>query len=140
MTLLRAALVPVPATPANLQQTTFIFADGTIFGLGNIPVTLATGTFVGNVGDFALTANGLVAIGSLAIGSCTLLVATSTFPVGQGLQVGDQIVLDPCQIDAIDRRLIVTNAILRVATDIKPAGCHPSGYNAEPPDTAHPGH
>ena len=120
VTLLRAALVPVPATPANLQQTTFIFADGAIFGLANIPVTLATGTFVGNVGDFALTANGLVAIGSLAIGSCTLLVATSTFPVGQGLQVGDQLVLEPCQIDAIDRRLIVTNAILRLTATSSP--------------------
>ena len=32
------------------------------------------------------------------------------FPPGQGLQVGDQVVMDPCQTDAIDRRLIVTNA------------------------------
>ena len=110
--MLRAALVPVPATPANLQQTTFAFADGAIFGLVNIPVTLATGTFVdnGNVGDFALTANGLVASGSVVVGSCTFLVTTSTFPAGQGLQVSDQIILDPCQVDAIDGRLIVTNA------------------------------
>jgi hypothetical protein len=129
VTLVRAALVPVPATPANLQQTTFTFADGAIFGLANIPVTLATGTFVGNVGDFALTANGLVASGSLAIGSCTLLVATSTFPVGQGLQVGDQLVLDPCQVDAIDGRLIVTNAILRLTATSSPP-------LVIPPDTA----
>ena len=112
VTLTRSALVPVPATPANLQQTTFFFTDGAIFDLANIPVTLATGTFVGNVGDFALTANGSVASGNLAIGSCTFVVTTSTFPVGQGLQVGDQFVLDPCQIDAIDRRLIATNAIV----------------------------
>ncbi len=45
VTLIRSALVPVPATPANLQQTTFFFADGTIFDLAHIPVTLATGTF-----------------------------------------------------------------------------------------------
>jgi hypothetical protein len=128
MTLLRAALVPVPATPANLQQTTFTFADGAIFGLANIPVTLATGTFVGNIGDFALTANGLVASGSLAIGSCTFLVTTSTFPIGQGLQVGDQLVLDPCQVDAIDRRLIVTNAILRLTATSSPPV-------VSPPDT-----
>ena len=108
--LLRAALVPVPATPANLQQTTFTFTDGAIFGLANVPVTLATGTFEGNEGDFALTANGSVASGSVVIGSCTFVVTTSTFPAGQGLQVGDRFVLDPCQIDAIDRRLIVTNA------------------------------
>ena len=37
VTLLRAALVPVPATPANLQQTTFVFADGAIFGLAKYP-------------------------------------------------------------------------------------------------------
>jgi Cohesin domain/Bacterial Ig domain len=120
VTLVRAALVPVPATPANLQQTTFNFADGAIFGLANIPATLATGTFAGNVGDFALAGNGLVASGSLVIGSCTFLVATSTFPAGQGLQVGDQLILDPCQIDAIDRRLIVTNATVRLTATSSP--------------------
>jgi hypothetical protein len=112
VTLIRSALVPVPATPANLQQTTFFFTDGAIFGLTNTPLTLAMGTFVDNVGDFALTANGLVASGNVAIGSCTFVVTTSTFPGGQGLQVGDRLVLDPCQIDAIDRRLIATNAIV----------------------------
>src|SRR5262245_2125014 len=125
VTLVRAALVPVPATPANLQQTTFIFANGAIFGLANLPVTLATGTFVGNVGDFALAGNGSVASGSLVIGSCTFLVATSTFPVGQGLQVGDQLVLDPCQIDAIDRRLIVTTAIVGFTATSSPPVSNP---------------
>jgi hypothetical protein len=122
--LLRAALVPVPATAANLQQTTFTFTDGAIFGLANIPVTLATGTFVGNVGDFALTAkasgcvasgcvvSGSVTSGSVTSGSCTFLVATSTFPAGQGIQAGDRLVLDPCQVDAIDRRLIATRALV----------------------------
>jgi hypothetical protein len=57
-----------------------------------------------------MAGNGLVASGSVAIGSCTFLTITSTFPAGQGLQVGDSLVLDPCLIDAIDRRLIVTNA------------------------------
>ena len=106
----RFAFVPVPATAANLQQTTFNFTDGTVFGLANMPVTLATGTFAGDVGDFALTGSGAVASGSVTIGSCTFVVTTSSFPPGQGLQVGDQVVLDPCQTDAIDRRLIVTNA------------------------------
>ena len=120
VTLVRAALVPVPATPANLQQTTFNFADGAIFGLANIPVTLATGTFAGNMGDFALAGNGSVASGSLVIGSCTFVVTTSTFPAGQGLPVGAQLVLDPCQIDAIDRRLIVTNAIVGLTATSSP--------------------
>ena len=64
VTLTRSALVPVPATPANLQQTTFFFTDGAIFGLANIPVTLAMGTFVGHVGDFALTAMGRWRVGT----------------------------------------------------------------------------
>jgi hypothetical protein len=130
VTLIRSALVPVPATPANLQQSTFFFADGTIFGLVNSPVTLATGTFVDNVGDFALTAHGLVASGSLTLGSCTFVVTTSTFPVGQGPQVGGQLIVDPCQIDAIDRRLIATNAIVSSTPTIS------SPPVAIPPDTA----
>ena len=137
---LLTGLVPVPATPANLQQTTFNFADGTIFGLANIPVTLATGTFVGDVGDFALTGNGLVASGSVVIGSCTFLVTTSTFPAGQGLQVGDQIVLDPCQVDAIDRRLIATNAIIRLTAASSPPVVIPPDTMLNLPPSTHPGH
>jgi len=110
VTLLRAAFVPIDPTPEDLQQKTFLFTDGAIFRLANIPVTLATGTFVDKQGDFALTGNGMVASGSVVLGSCTFVVTTSTFPPGQGPQVGNQIVLDPCQIDAIDRRLIATNA------------------------------
>ena len=137
VTLLRAALVPVPATPANLQQTTFTFTDGAIFGLANIPTTLATGMFGGNVGDFALTAKGLLASGSVTIGSCKFVVTTSTFPPGQGPQVGDQIDLDPCQIDAIDRRLIVTNAIFRLTATSSPPVPAPPGatLNLPPPST-----
>ena len=114
----RFAFVPVPATAANLQQTTFNFTDGAVFGLANIPVTLATGTFAGDVGDFALTASGSVASGSVTIGSCTFVVTTTSFPSGQGLQVGDNIVIDPCQVDAIDRRLIATNMSVSVIPTI----------------------
>ena len=114
----RFAFVPVPATAANLQQTTFNFTDGTVFGLANMPVTLATGTFAGDVGDFAVTGSGSVASGNVTIGSCTFVVTTSSFLPGQGLQVGDQIVIDPCQIDAIDRRLIITNASVSLTPTI----------------------
>jgi hypothetical protein len=126
VTLARTALLPVPATPANLQQMTFFFTDGAVFGLPNMPVTLATGMFEGNRGDFALTANGLVASGSVVVGSCTFVITTSTFPPEQGLQVGDQLILDPCQVDAIDRRLIATNAIVRLTdTSNPPVGASP---------------
>ena len=113
-----SSFVPVPATAANLQQTTFNFTDGAVFGLANIPVTLATGTFVGDVGDFALTASGSVASGSVTIGSCTFVVTTTSFPPGQGLQVGDTVVIDPCQVDAIDRRLIATNMSVSVTPTV----------------------
>ena len=108
----------MPATAANLQQTTFNFTDGAVFGLANMPVTLATGTFVGDVGDFALTASGAVASGSVTIGSCTFVVTTTSFPPGQGLQVGDTVVIDPCQVDAIDRRLIATNMSVSVTPTV----------------------
>ena len=118
MVLPRFAFVPVPATATNLQQTTFNFTDGAVFGLANIPVTLATGTFAGDVGDFALTDSGSVASGSVTIGSCTFVVTTSSFPLGQGPQVDDKIIIDPCQIDAIDRRLIATNTSISITPTI----------------------
>src|SRR2546427_9131245 len=90
--LLRSApLLPVPATPADLQNTIFQFHDGMVFGLASVPVTLATGTFVGNVGDFAFAATGFVASGRVVIGSCTFQVTASTFPPGQGPQVNASI-------------------------------------------------
>jgi Putative Ig domain/Cohesin domain len=138
VTLIRTALVPVPATPTNLQQTTFTFTNGAIFRLPNIPVTLATGSFVGNVGDFALTASGFVATGSVAIGSCNFVVATSTFPPGQGLQMGDLLVLDPCQVDAIDRRLIATNATVSLTPVTSSPPVPPTSdttLNLPPPST-----
>jgi hypothetical protein len=113
VTLARSApLLPVPATSANLQNTTFQFQDGTVFGLASVPVTLVTGTFVGNVGDFAFVATGFVASGQVMIGSCTFQVTASTFPPGQGPQVNARITIDPCQIDALDKNLIATNVAI----------------------------
>src|SRR5262245_9646079 len=58
ITLLRnldpSALVLIPATPSNLQQTVFTFMDGAAFGLPGAPVTLTIGIFEGNTGDFTL--------------------------------------------------------------------------------------
>ena len=134
----RFAFVPVPATAANLQQTTFNFTDGAVFGLADIQITLATGTFTGDVGDFALTASGSMASGSVTIGSCTFVVTTSSFPSGQGLQVDDNIVIDPCQVDAIDRRLIVTNISVSVTPTISSTPLvYPSGYNSESSAPSH---
>jgi len=111
VSLVRQALVPAPATPPALQQTTFGFIDGTAFGVTG-PFTLAAGTFVGNTGDFTLVAGGFIASGQVTIGSCIFSVTSSSFLPGQGPQAGTRIVIDPCQVDAIDGRLIATNAVV----------------------------
>src|SRR5262245_10802429 len=116
ITLLRnldpSALVPIPTTPANLQQTVFMFLDGAAFGLSGAPVTLTIGTFEDDTGDFTLVAGASVASGQVTDRSCDLVATVSTFPGEQGLQVGSPMHLDPCAVDAIDRRLIVTNMSL----------------------------
>ena len=38
--------------------------------------------------------------GGTAFGSCTFIVTHSTFPPGQGPQVGDKITVDPCRVSA----------------------------------------
>lgn len=108
-----SGLVPLPATPSNLQQTTFTFLDGTAFGFAGIATTLATGTFTDNTGDFTLIATEGIASGEVTIGSCTFTVVESTFLLGRGVQVGEQIFIDPCEIDAIDGRMIATTAAIR---------------------------
>jgi hypothetical protein len=114
----RAALVPVPATPANLQQTTVTFTDGAIFGLANVPATLATGTFeVMRV----ILPDGKWLGGKWQRGDWLVHPGDDEhLPCRAGSQVGDRFVLDPCQIDAIDRRLIVTNTAVSSPTISSP--------------------
>ena len=144
VTLLRTALVPVPVTPATLAQRTFQFPDGTAFGLAQVPVTLATGTFTDTdtVGDFALVAHGLVASGHVelehaGLGLCTFVVTTSAFPLGQGPQVGDRFAMHPCQSDAIDHRLSITNAASSTASSVSspPVAASPESVILPPPFT-----
>lgn len=120
VTLLRnpdpSALVLIPATPANLQQTTFTFLDGAAFGLPGTPVTLAIGTFEGNAGDFTLASDAFIASGEVTLGSCTFAFLESTFPPARGPQVGDHLRMDPCQVDAVDGRLMTTNTALNATS------------------------
>jgi len=127
-------LVLVPATPADFQQTVFTFVEGAAFGLSNIPVTLAAGAFEGNTGDFTLVSGGFIASGQVTIGSCNFAVTTSTFPPGRGPQVGDHIAINPCEVDAIDRRLIMTNVTLSTTSVSEtPASVSSAGVLILPP-------
>lgn len=98
------------ATPADLGSRTFTFADGAAFGLVGAKVRLTFGAFVGNTGSFVLT-SGDFAAGSVIIASCTFDVVLSSFRVGQGPLVGDQIRIDPCAVDTADGHLIAVNAV-----------------------------
>lgn len=128
-----ATLIPVLATPADLQQRVFTFRDGAVFGagLGGTPVTLVTENFVGNTSVFALAAGRGIAGGQIQVtmGSCDFVLTVSTFPPGQGPQVGDRMTFGSCQVDAVDGRLITTNALITVSATSEPPGL------ASPPGT-----
>jgi len=115
-----SALVPIPTTPSHLQQTVFTFLDGAAFGLTGVPVVLSVGTFAGNTGNFTLVAGASMASGQITIRSCDFVATVSTFPRGQGLQVGNRMLIDSCEVDALDRRLIVTNISLSVSSISEP--------------------
>jgi Bacterial Ig domain/PKD domain len=129
MTLVRnldpRALVPIPATPSHLQQTVFTFPDGAAFGLSGVPVVLSVGAFEGNTGDFTLVAGAFMASGQVTIRSCDFVATVSTFPRGQGLQVGHRMRMDPCEVDALDRRLSVTNMSLSASSTSEPPASAP---------------
>ena len=81
----------------------FTIPDGSVFstGIGSNPVTL---TFVPTSGStsttFVLARFGSTALatGGVTFGSCTLTVASSTFPTGQGPQTGDTLTFPTCSI------------------------------------------
>jgi len=120
VTLVRGEMVTIPATPAELQHTAFQFQDGAAFGLTGMPVTLTMGTFQGDTGDFSLVTDSSIASGMITISSCDFVITASTFAVGQQPQVGDEILSDPCEIDAIDGSLILTNVILSTTSVSQP--------------------
>lgn len=104
--------VEMPATADDLAERVFAFPDGGALdaGLTGVAVTLTVGAFSGNTGSFTLTTPDHTAGGMVTIDSCTFAVEFSTFPPGEGLQVGVQIVIDPCTIDPRDGHLILVNA------------------------------
>ncbi len=124
-TLQRQELILTAAVTADIANQTFVFTDGAVFGLPGVEVTLAIGAFADSTGLFTLSSNGLQASGSITLTvpaasssrlrqqasgtPCTLQVALSTYPPGQGPQTGDTLSLT-CQTDAVDGRLLIENA------------------------------
>lgn len=121
---LNAPLPQRNATPADLQNMFFQFANGGAFDVSPPPddspvqeVTLTFGDFEAdgdgdpNTGPFTLESEGLSAGGTVTIGSCTFSFTFSDFPpevVGRP-QADDVIIMNPCRIvDAIGS-LDVTN-------------------------------
>jgi len=77
----RGEPLPVPATPANLAQRSFILDNVQDFGIAPTleATTLVVGTFDANTTAFVLIVGAAQAGGALTLGSCTFLVETSTF-------------------------------------------------------------
>ncbi len=107
-----------PAAATDLANQNFEFADGAAFGLAGQTVTLTVGDFANdgdgnaNTGPFTLTSASGTATGTLTIGSCTLLILTTTFDAltDPGFQVGQTVLLDPCNVNRGSRALEVRNA------------------------------
>jgi hypothetical protein len=115
LTLVRI-LVPVAASPALLTLRTFTFADAAAFGLPGQTLMLRVGMFSGQTGPFMLRMGQAQAQGTVTIGSCTFVVLQSSFPAGQGPQMGSRLLIDPCQVDGVDGRLIATNGAINAVS------------------------
>jgi hypothetical protein len=82
------------AARATLENKTFTFADGAVFGLAGQAVTLTFGNFDADgdrdpsTGPFTLQAGGNRAAGSVKLGSCRYTVASSTAHPG-GIPAGN---------------------------------------------------
>jgi hypothetical protein len=105
--------IPAVQMPAELSNRAFRFADGNVFGIDAAlgAATLTFGQFA-IAAPFALEAGDRLALGMAALDSCRLTILSSTFSE-QGPLAEDEILLDPCLIDAQDDdTLTVTNGDL----------------------------
>ncbi len=88
----------VPVNSSTVQAVTgqpFNFSNGSIFGSGIGTTQEATFTFTTPT-TFSLTSGNSAASGNVAFGSCILTVTASSFPAGQGPQVGTVITFTTC--------------------------------------------
>ena len=79
---------------ANVLGLPIPFSNGSAFsaGIGNNPATLTFNT----ASTVTLASGSATASGNVAFSSCLLTVTASTFPAGQGPQVGDSLNFPTC--------------------------------------------
>jgi hypothetical protein len=93
----------------DVQRRSFAFTDGAVFhpGLANMPVTL---NFIDNIANFTLTsARGTAQGFSNFSASCLLTVLSTTYEVGAGPQVFEEMRLELCDFDTANNTLIIGN-------------------------------
>jgi hypothetical protein len=122
------------ATADDVNNSSFTFANGAVFhaNLVNVSTTLC---FTDNATSFTLSSAGGTTTGTNRFGSCILTVATSTYTVGAGPQVGEVITLDPCDFNSDRETLTVSNRDL-TATSTVATACSPGSSGNVVPATA----
>lgn len=118
------------ATATDLANQAFTLSSGGVFSLalGNTEVLLSFANFTNdgdnnpNTGTFTLTSISGTASGTVAIGSCDLLVETSTFDslIVAEIQSGQTISLNPCEVNTNDGSLRVQNVTSGVTSTSGP--------------------
>ena len=121
------------ATASDVNNQSFTYTNGAVFhaNLVNISATLC---FTDNAANFTLSSAGGMATGTNRFDSCILTVATSTYTVGNGPQVGEVITLDPCDFDSERKTLTISNRDL-TATSTVATACSPGSSGSVVPAT-----
>ncbi|MBM3223177.1 MAG: hypothetical protein FJZ47_05145 [Candidatus Tectomicrobia bacterium] len=115
----------VNATPNELNNRSFLFADGTVFhpALATFATTLR---FENNANTFILTStvsgtsttargtNVLSGEGANAFGVCTLRISSSEYRAGNGPQIGEEIRLSPCAFNSATGALVLSNGMTTI--------------------------
>ncbi len=92
--------IPVIVDESNvaaLEGLAFTFSSGEAIHPG-LEGDETTVTFTSE-SSIEIAAGGNTATGALTFGSCIINIETSTFPPGEGPQVGDEIEIEPCAIN-----------------------------------------
>ncbi len=136
----RDAFIPVDAATTDLSNLNFSFENGNPFGVISPLVTFTIGATTPTVASslpFLLSSVEGTASGTLTAsqGACQLTVLLSTFPGPIGPQAGDLIPIVPCQIDALDGRLITAVDGMATQTTSQP----PTALANHPPVLMNPG-
>jgi hypothetical protein len=143
-------LIPEAVTPSDLASKAFAFADGVAFGLSE-EITLIFGTFTDNTGPFTLATASQTARGTVTVlppvstnavrqthpagtprqgetsTSCNFTIETGSFPPEGGPQTGQILLMQPCEVDALDGNLTLVNAATGLRSTSAPPTDAPEG-------------